>query len=376
VGAEVGGSELQLLALLKAQAKDHNLHEEHSVLLVRDGPLSQDFADVAPTVSLRKSHKLDLGFAYHLAKELRRQRPDILHTWAETPNLWGPLVARVAGRPAVVMAVVSLGDWKGRAATAADRVCFRLSDRVVGCAEAVTQAAQRRGAPAAKCATVPLGVELPKIPPLPGSNTVLLLGRFDPRKGHRYLLEAVPEVLASCPDAHFVITGTATLPVEVRTQAAAMELCHTLGLDDRVSLTGHRPADRAIAGADLLVVPSLSEGMPNVVLEAFARSRPVVGTVVGGIPEVVREGETGWLVKPADPHGLAVAIVNALSDAPERYRRGARARRVAELQNFASVVRRWSVEYELAASRHRRPHAPTMSALLAVPRSRLGASGE
>jgi glycosyltransferase involved in cell wall biosynthesis len=92
----------------------------------------------------------------------------------------------------------------------------------------------------------------------------------------------------------------------------------TLDLQQAVTFLGERADARQIIGAlDLLVLPSLTEGLPNVVLEAFAYKTPVVATAVGGVPELVKDGETGWLVPPRDPHALAQAILDALSNPEE-----------------------------------------------------------
>jgi len=100
-----------------------------------------------------------------------------------------------------------------------------------------------------------------------------------------------------------------------------------------------------ISGLSLLVLPSLSEGMPNVILEAFAYKTPVVATAVGGVPELVKDGETGWLVPPRDPHALAQAIREALSNPEEARRRAENAYRHL-LANF--TVERQAEAWERA----------------------------
>jgi glycosyltransferase involved in cell wall biosynthesis len=104
-----------------------------------------------------------------------------------------------------------------------------------------------------------------------------------------------------------------------------------------------------ISGLHLLVLSSLSEGMPNVVLEAFAYKTPVVATAVGGVPELVIDGETGWLVPPRDPHALAQAILDALAN-PEEARRRAENAYKHLLENFTveKQVDKWEQALQAA----------------------------
>jgi glycosyltransferase involved in cell wall biosynthesis len=349
ISATIGGAELQLLALLRESARTVAPSFDHQVLLINDGSLVAEFRSLCRTTVIVKRGKVDLHFLLDLGRELRRVRPAVLHTWTETPNLWGPSVAAVAvPRTAVVVAVVALEEWKGALLRAADRVVFRLADRVVGCAQAVTARAVARGAPARRCATVPLGVSTTlNPPPLPGTQTVVLLGRFDYRKGHALLLRALPTVLATCPAARFIMSGPTFDEHEERLRADIGGQAAVLGVSGTLTITGPRRPDDAIGEADLVVVPSSSEGLPNVILEAFAMGRPVVATAVGGIPEVVHDGETGWLVPPGEPDALAQALIEALLHPAEAARRGRAGQEVVAQRSFSSVLEQWYDQYRL-----------------------------
>ena len=114
------------------------------------------------------------------------------------------------------------------------------------------------------------------------------------------------------------------------------------GVRPRVEFMGvlSNPAP-AIAAGDAVVLPSRREGLPVVVLEAFALERPVIATRVGGTPDVVRDGDTGWLVPPEDPAALADALLAAAGDAAGREERGARgAALVAERYSIGALVDR------------------------------------
>jgi glycosyltransferase involved in cell wall biosynthesis len=238
---------------------------------------------------------------------------------------------------------------------------------VVGCAEAVSTAAVHRGARPGTVQTVPLAVQLPTDPPpLPDGPEVVLLGRFDDRKGHQVLLHAIPQVLRDVPEARFLLAGPAALPDERRTRAAVMATVQELGIGAGVELSDAMPLADAMARARVVVVPSTSEGLPNVVLEAMAYGRPVVASAVGGIPEVVVEPATGWLVPPGDPGALAAALTAALRDADEARRRADEGTRLVGLRSFAHVLDLWHEVYTSLVAGAGRP-ADTYRAAVVEP---------
>ena len=143
----------------------------------------------------------------------------------------------------------------------------------------------------------------------------LYVGRLDPQKGLNVLLEAAAKVAEARPDWHLALAGDGPEREALRFQneanPALKKRTHWLGRRDDV------PA--LLKAADLLVLPSLWEGMPNVVLEAMAARRAVVATKVEGSEDLVEPGRTGWLVPPGDPEALAVSLLEA-AESPERLR--------------------------------------------------------
>ncbi len=155
---------------------------------------------------------------------------------------------------------------------------------------------------------------------------LLFVGRLRIRKGVEVLLEALVELRRSFPAAVLKIAGGGEHGAALERRAAE------LGLRDAVVFLGSCDGSRVrrlLAGAAALAVPSIYEGMPLVVLEAMAAGVPVVASAVSGIPEVVVDGETGWLVPPESPAALAAALGEALADPAEAARRGAAGRRRA-----------------------------------------------
>lgn len=170
-------------------------------------------------------------------------------------------------------------------------------------------------------------------------------------KGHRYLLEAMPRVLARRPRARLAIAGQGELEEPLVAQ------CERLKLAGHVRFLGYRrDIPNLLAAADLFVLSSHLEGLCTSLLDAMAMGRAVVATRAGGIPEAVWEGETGLLTPPRDPAALAEAILELLGDAPRRAAMGA-AGRARVLAHFTVDA---MVEKTLAAYREAVP-APISS---------------
>lgn len=135
------------------------------------------------------------------------------------------------------------------------------------------------------------------------------IGRLDPVKGHRFLLEAMPDIIRRWPKARLLVIGPGELDVALKGQAELLAIganVHFLGMRQDVR--------RLLSVLDVFVLPSLSEGLSLALLEAMASGIPVVATRVGGNPEIIEHGRTGFLAQPEDPRDLAVNLVKLLSD--------------------------------------------------------------
>lgn len=141
-------------------------------------------------------------------------------------------------------------------------------------------------------------------------NIVLFVGRLIPRKGVKYLLMAMPKILRDKPSAKLVIVGEGPEKREL------LKICDELEIGNSVSFLGHvsdKELERLYNSAGVLALPSLLEAVPLVLLEAMASGCPVVATDVNGIGEIVRNRETGLLVKPREPDELAQAVIEVLN---------------------------------------------------------------
>lgn len=276
--------------------------------------------------------------ARELARLLRFRRADVLVCHGYKANLVGRVAARRVGVPAVAVARGWTGEnWKVRRYEAIDRWLLKFMDHVVAVSDGQAEKVRRCGVPAAKMTVIrnaarlaafaaPDVLDLARLTALfpgddPVSPIVAAAGRLSPEKGFDVFAEAAGRVAKLHPHVGFVLFGDG--PERAKIEARVRDL----GLTGRFVMPGFtRELDRFVPWADVLVIPSHTEGLPNVGLEASAAGVPVVATAVGGNPEVVADGETGYLVPPADPAALAERIARLVGDPEARRAMGAAAR--------------------------------------------------
>ncbi len=187
-----------------------------------------------------------------------------------------------------------------------------------------------------------------------GQERVLFVGRLEFNKNPEVIVRAARSVCEKVREAEFIFAGGSRLREGVDYREWLTELAGEYGVSTRIHFAGHQQRQEVDAlqrAASIIVVPSRWENFPNVVQEAMIAARPIVASRVGGIPEMIRDGETGLLVHPEDPEGWAQALVALLTD-PERARQfGLRAREDA-LDRFDPakiVAQREAVYYEAMA---------------------------
>ncbi len=176
-------------------------------------------------------------------------------------------------------------------------------------------------------------------------NSLIMVGRTDDRKkGILYLLQALR--LLKGDDLNLKLT----VVDQVNSESLALDLIRKYGLDDMVTFTGRITTDelvRRYSAAEVAITPSLYEGFGLPAAEAMACEVPVIATTAGALPEVVKEGETGILVPPQDPHALAGAIKRLLADESMRRRMGGEGRKRVERQfSWAEAARQMLQVYE------------------------------
>lgn len=285
---------------------------------------------------------------WRFARDLRRIRPHVLHSYNFYANVFSIPAARVAGVPCVVASVRDMGVYMTPMQRRVHRQVCRLADRVAVNAEAIGSWMTSSGFPRERIRVIRNGLDLPErigpsevwelkgelgIPP--SAQVVTMAARINPKKGIEDLLTAAVQVVQQTPETWFVIIGDVVLQDRNQDHIYLERLrtiVRELGIADRVIFTGYRrDVERVLQMSDVSVLPSWSEGLPNSVLEAMALGMPVVATRVGGIPELIEDGRTGFLVEPRDAPGLARALVAVLSDRLLARRLGEAAR--AQVQN-------------------------------------------
>ena len=290
-----------------------------------------------------------------LAAYLRRNEIDLVHAHMYRAEVIGTRAAVAAGT-AVIMATVHSSRVRSDEDVATLASLTEHMDRLIVPSSSIEAKvrAERRDT---RYSVVPNGVDLDRFSaPTPDCGlreelrmppNGLLLGvvaRLEAEKGHRFLVEAMPQILANAPSTWLAIVGEGSLTEDLRAQAAALPA----PARDRVVFTGRREDVAAItADLDVAVLPSLREAQGISLLEAMARRVPVVASAVGGIPEVVTDGVDGLLVPPGDPGALAAATTRLLID-PELRRRIGEAgyRTVADRFSIDAQVRRIEELYD------------------------------
>ena len=318
------------------------------VSLFDGGEVAGELRDAGVPVSGLGLDERPLAAAWNFFRLLRRERPLILHTFLFHANLFGRLLASVAGVPFVIASERSAEPSKLPARVWMDRLTWRLATIWTANAEAVALVLGRReGVDRRRIAVIPTAVDTDRFSPRPADpevrshlgaspqDTLLIsVGRLDKLKGHSTLIEAFTVLAERRANVRLALIGEGAERAALAAQVAASRL------DERVRFVGG-VADVVpyLRAADLFVLASNTEGMPGAVLEAMAVALPVVATAVGGTPEVVVHGETGILVPPRDPAALAAAIDRILDHPDEARRMGARARlRVAERFSIPSAL--------------------------------------
>jgi glycosyltransferase involved in cell wall biosynthesis len=259
-----------------------------------------------------------------LARGLRKRGADVVHTFFPDCSLLGPGFSRLVGARHVTSRR-DMGFWYTPAKLFWLRRGVRATEMYLANSRAVAaNVAAREGAPACKIRVIPNSLDLDLITSVVPRDVRAALGipveahvigiaaNLRPVKRVDDLLRAVRILVESGRDLHVIQMGENS-----RLLAEYRLLCGELGIAARVHFLGH--LERAeglswIAGCDVAVNCSLSEGFSNAILEALALRRPVVATAVGGTLDLLRDGQNGLLVEPADPEALARALATLLED--------------------------------------------------------------
>ena len=350
----VGGAQRHLLRLLAG------LNQEYDCDLVyfKDDDLVPEFESVAGRVT-----RLNLGGPFapahlgSLIRHIRRDNYDLVHTHLLKADVWGALAARLAGVPVISSKHNAEDVLKHPVVGAIHGLISRLDRRIIVLSSAVAEyMAQTGRVTGPRVVVIHYGLD-PAPPPAGGDANIrqefdvaadaplaLCIARLDPQKDHSTLLHAWTHVVTAHPDARLLLAGGTQLGGDAYLEGLH-RLATNLGIDATVHFAGvRRDVPALLAAADLLVMASRWEGLGLVFLEAMAASLPVVATAVGGIPEVVRDGDTGLLVDPGDPAALAAAMLRLIDDPGLSHRLGQNGRRRLESDFTAGAMVRKTLD--------------------------------
>ncbi len=328
-GLESGGTETVLFDLIsRLMACGFRV----SVCYCQPGPLVEMYSELQiPLIRIPWSSHIDPGVLSRMWWAMRRDPPQIVHTHLFKSNVHGQLAARLSGVPIVVSTLHNMNEWaKNPILGSIYGLVLRLADKIIVLSdEMAAYFVEHAKIPPSRFITINNAIPIERFEgnddagfavrkELGISSDAPLFGmvaRLHPQKDHKTFLLAMVHILRVHTNARFLIVGDGA------SQESLTQFASSLGLEKSVVFCGHRKDVPAVMAAlDVLVLSSHFEGMPVVLLEAMAASRPIVATATRGIFSVVRDGENGLLVPPGDPEALARACLRLVDDPALRRR--------------------------------------------------------
>jgi len=285
-----------------------------------------------------------LRSALDLRRFIRSEGVQIVHTFFESADLLGGLVAKLSGVPVLISSRRDMGILRDTRHRIAYRLMSPLFDQVQAVSEAVRQQTIRAdGINPDKVVTIANGIEIEKVAAVDGtaamrqslrlqdvSPLIVTVGHIRRVKGFDVLLRAAAEVCRVYPTATFLIVGSVQEPDCNRD---LQDLVRQLNLERNVRFLGRMENESVwslLKLCDVFCQPSRSEGMSNALLEAMGCGLPCVATAVGGTPEVLEDGRTGYIVPSEDHQAAAARILSLLGDAERARAMGRLARSVVK----------------------------------------------
>jgi glycosyltransferase involved in cell wall biosynthesis len=318
----MGGAEELLLGVARALPRER--FEVVVGCLTREGIVAQELRDSGVRVELLPGEpgpRDPLAFL-RLYRFVRRERPDVVHTFLLAAGLYGRLAAWLARVPAIFHAEQNVYLERAGRHLALERWLASRTTRVIACCKAVGDLYRGQiGLDAERLEVIYNAIDLAIVRPRADRQSarsqlgysaddlvVGTLGRLTRQKAHDVLLEAVAQLAPTCPSVRLFVAGQGPLETDLKCQVEA------LGLTERVKLLGvRRDRDLLYGAMDVFALPSRWEGLSLALVEAWAAGLPVVATNVGGNAEVIADEAGGWLVVPDDPAALAASLEKALA---------------------------------------------------------------
>lgn len=328
---ETGGSERQFVTM--AKALDRGMFSVDLGCLRPQGPFLSEVEGIvrfAAGGSLFGLRSLRSRLA--LARFFRQRKTAVAQSFDFYSNLMLIPAARLAGVPVVLGSHRQLGDLLTGTQSRAQNAMFRLCNRVVCNSHAAAKRLKSAGIPGSRLVVIPNGLPdelfadvLPALPREPHVVRIGMISRMNhPVKHHDLFLRVAARLAPRIPQLRFVLVGDGPL------RPALEALAQQLEIADRADFLGDRRDIPAVfASLDISVLPSASESLSNVIMESMAAGVPVVAANVGGNPELVQNGKTGFLFSPGDEQQFAAALETLVAQPELRKQFGATARQQA-----------------------------------------------
>ena len=326
-----GGAEEHMLQLLAGL--DRRLFQPHLACSPELAEkIRHDLPEDVRLAEVRLEGLADVQGALALARAIRLWKISILHSHMFYSSLFASPVGRICQVPVIIETSHGREVWRtGRIKSKffIDRVAGHFVDGYIAVSGATARyLIDAKRIPSRKVEVIAPALDLNHYSPdrrepaglrrkldFGEKDPILLVvGRLEPQKGHRILIDAMPSVLREFPTARLVCLSEGSLRTDLEDQVAKN------GLNASVRFVGYQPDLRDwLALADITVLPSFYEGLPLVAIESMAAGRTIVATAVDGTPEVVLDGKTGLTVPPGDPASLARSICRLLGDPALRH---------------------------------------------------------
>ncbi len=323
---ESGGTEKWLVKLIKHW---DNTRFEASVISFKDGVLRSELLNLGiEPIIVEKPKGHHLRFIRKLYTEFKRLKPDIIHCRNSEPVIiYGGIACKIAHLPLVV-SIHGHNHFIKRKPVEFRIICWILnrSSKIIAVSKSIKESLINQGKiHPDKIDVIHNGIDIKQIKytqkdnkkrefNLNGSEIILgCVGNLRSVKGHRYLIQSMPMILKSAPDVRLMMVGDGPLRNELETLAGELKV------KDKITFLGYRSDIYEIMPIfDIFILPSLSEGLCNAVIEAMAAKLPVIATNTGGNPELVEDGKTGILIPPRSPENIANAVLELVNDANKR----------------------------------------------------------
>lgn len=321
-GFRLGGAETKLLELVLNL--DRTKFNVIVCSLLEEGQLTEKFKKAADKLYiLNRKHRFDITLIPKFAQLIRKENIDIVQTTLFYADVVTPPVAKAMNVP-VVLSWETISHFNDFYNPFHRRSAYRFSmnfvDKIIAVSDDVKSSiVALRKISSQKIVVIPYGVNLAEFNSKknkkiksqldinPEDLVIGVVARLHPVKGHKYLIRALPAIKERFPNIKCLIVGDGDY------RSVLEKECLEYKVSDIVKFLGFRDDVSDILNMlDVFVLPSVSEGLPNVILEAMASSVPVVATNVGGIPEVVKHNKTGKLIQSKDPEQLSKAIIEVL----------------------------------------------------------------